>query len=235
VAGGCGRVLATDTDLWDDPVWIVDSTPVECARSRPTVKRSNLAGWAGYGYCASHPRFFWGLCLHLVCTPAGLPITWALADPKLDERQVLMAVLYHDPGLANGRLGLTIIADKGYASAELDRYLAERSVTLLRPSATTRRAAACCSRTAGQVGERAGQRARDEPQPAGLRAHPEQHLGHGQGEQLGIRELGWSTRSGAAAQVVVDLDVQCGQEGVQVGRHKLILNALLLRLRPPRR
>jgi hypothetical protein len=29
------RVLATDTDLWDDPMWIVDSTPVECARSRP--------------------------------------------------------------------------------------------------------------------------------------------------------------------------------------------------------
>jgi hypothetical protein len=73
------RVLAVDTDLWDDPVWVVDSTPVECARSRPTVKRSNLAGWAGYSYCASHSRFFWGLRLHLIATPAGLPITWALA------------------------------------------------------------------------------------------------------------------------------------------------------------
>jgi hypothetical protein len=128
------RVLATDTDLWDDPVWIVDSTPVECARSRPTARRSNLAGWAGYGYCASHSRFFWGLRLHLVCTPAGLPITWALADPKLDERQVLMAVLDHDPTLTATRPGLTIIADKGYASAELDHYLTEHGATLLRPS-----------------------------------------------------------------------------------------------------
>jgi hypothetical protein len=128
------RVLATDTDLWGDSAWVVDSTPVECARSRPTVKRSNLAGWAGYGYCASHSRFFWGLRLHLVCTPAGLPITWALADPKLDERQVLMAVLDHDPTLTATRPGLTIIADKGYASAELDHYLAERGATLLRPS-----------------------------------------------------------------------------------------------------
>nr|WP_211177151.1 IS982 family transposase [Pseudonocardia acidicola] len=128
------RVLATDTDLWTDPVWVVDSTPVECARSRPTVKRSNLAGWAGYGYCASHSRFFWGLRLHLVATPAGLPITWALADPKLDERQVLMAILDHDPTLTGDRPGLTIIADKGYVSAELDRYLSERGVTLLRPS-----------------------------------------------------------------------------------------------------
>jgi hypothetical protein len=35
--------------------------------------------------------------------------------------------------------------------------------------------------------------------------------------------------------VVVDLDLECGQEGVQVGRHKLILNTLLSCPRPPRR
>src|SRR3954468_2310643 len=68
------RTLAADTDLWSDPVWLVDSTPVECARSRPAVQRSDLAGIAGYGYCASHSRYFWGLRLHLVCTPAGLPL-----------------------------------------------------------------------------------------------------------------------------------------------------------------
>jgi hypothetical protein len=128
------RLLAADTDMWTDPVWVVDSTPVECARSRPTARRSNLAGWAGYGYCPSHSRWFWGLRLHLVCTPAGLPISWALADPKLDERQVLMAVLEHDPTLTAERPGLVIVADKGYVSAELDRFLADRAVALLRPS-----------------------------------------------------------------------------------------------------
>jgi hypothetical protein len=128
------RVLAADTDLWADPVWLVDSTPVECARSRPTVQRSNLAGFAGYGYCASHSRYFWGLRLHLVCTPAGLPITWALAHPKLDERQVLMTVLDHDRHLLAARPGLLLIADKGYASAELDDYLHARGVDLLRPA-----------------------------------------------------------------------------------------------------
>jgi hypothetical protein len=128
------RELATDTDLWTDPVWLVDSTPVECARSRPTVQRSNLAGHAGYGYCASHSRYFWGLRLHLVCTPAGLPITWALAHPKLDERQVLMSVLDHDAHLLGARPGLLLIADKGYASTELDAYLHARGVALLRPA-----------------------------------------------------------------------------------------------------
>jgi hypothetical protein len=128
------RAVAADTDLWGDPAWVVDSTPVECGPSRPTASRSALAGWAGYGYCASHSRWFWRLRLHLVCTPAGLPITWALADPKVDERQVLTAVLEEDPDLLSDRPGLLIIADKGYVSAELDRWLAERGVRLLRPS-----------------------------------------------------------------------------------------------------
>ena len=58
---------------WNDDLWLVDSTPVECGRSRQTQKRSDLAGWATYGYCASHSRFFWGLRLHLIVTPPGSP------------------------------------------------------------------------------------------------------------------------------------------------------------------
>jgi len=38
------RALAQDTTLWSDDVWVVDSTPVECGRSRDTVKRSDLVG-----------------------------------------------------------------------------------------------------------------------------------------------------------------------------------------------
>ncbi|MEU7452042.1 hypothetical protein AB0A72_09630 [Streptosporangium roseum] len=39
------RVLGADTSLWSDDVWVADSTPVECGRSRETVKRSDPAGW----------------------------------------------------------------------------------------------------------------------------------------------------------------------------------------------
>ncbi len=63
--------LGRETSVWTDDVWIADSTPVECARSRDTVKRSDLAGFAEYGYCASHSRYFWGLRLHLLCTLTG--------------------------------------------------------------------------------------------------------------------------------------------------------------------
>nr|WP_235030908.1 transposase [Nonomuraea solani] len=62
-------------------------------RSRETVKRSDPAGWAEYGYCASHRRFFWGLRLHLVCTLQGLPIAFALTGAKANERKTLLDLL----------------------------------------------------------------------------------------------------------------------------------------------
>ena len=43
------RMLAVDTAVWSDDTWLIDSTPVECGRSRPTAKRSDLVGWADYG------------------------------------------------------------------------------------------------------------------------------------------------------------------------------------------
>jgi hypothetical protein len=126
--------LAKDSDFWFDNHWIVDSTPVPCGMSRPTVQRSNLAGWAGYGYCASHSRFFWGLRLYLVCTPTGMPILWALANPKIGEREVLAAMLEIDAGVVAGHDGILLISDKGFASKPFEKQLAELGIELLRPS-----------------------------------------------------------------------------------------------------
>jgi hypothetical protein len=39
--------------------------------SRETVKRSELASWTGYGCCAAHSRWYWGLKLYLITTPDG--------------------------------------------------------------------------------------------------------------------------------------------------------------------
>jgi hypothetical protein len=128
------RALAADTSLWTDDVWVVDSTPVECGRSRDTVRRSDLAGWAQYGYCASHTRFFWGLRLHLLCTLGGLPIGFALTGAKADERQVLLGIFDADPGLAASRPGQVLIADKNYYGAGFEAALAGAGLTLLRPA-----------------------------------------------------------------------------------------------------
>ena len=124
-AGWSGSWPATPA-LWTDDVWVADSTPVECGRSRETVKRSDLAGWAEYGYCASHSRFFWGLRLHLLCTLHGLPVAFALTGAKADERQTLLGILDTDPTLTGpGRTGQTLIADKNYYGREFEATLAD--------------------------------------------------------------------------------------------------------------
>ena len=125
--------LARDCRSWHDDLWLVDSTPVECGRSRETVKRSDMAGYASYGYCASHSRFFWGLRLHLIATPSGLPVAYALTSAKTDERDTALAMIHLDPALAD-RSRQTLIADKGYRSATFEAELNERGIALIRPS-----------------------------------------------------------------------------------------------------
>ena len=125
------RVLGAQTSMWTDDVWVVDSTPVECGRSRETARRSDLAGWAEYGYCASHSRYFWGLRLHLLCTLHGLPAGFALTGAKADERQALLDILA-DEHLTAGRGRQAIIGDKNYYGKDFEATLADGRVCLLR-------------------------------------------------------------------------------------------------------
>ena len=121
-------VLARDTSVWTDDVWVVDSTPVECGRSLDTVRRSQLAEVAGYGYSKSHSRWFWGMRLHLACAPDGTPRAAALVAADRPERETALRLL---PQALQG--GETIICDKGYAGAEFHAAVAELGATLLRP------------------------------------------------------------------------------------------------------
>jgi Transposase DDE domain len=125
--------LARDTSLWSDDVWVADSTPIECGRSRETAKRSDLAGFAEYGYCASHSRYFWGLRLHLLCTLHGLPVGFALTGAKADERHTLLQIIGADPDLS-GRAGQTLIADKNYYGRDFEATLPQFGISLLRPA-----------------------------------------------------------------------------------------------------
>lgn len=128
------RMLAMDTSLWSDDVWVVDSTPVECGRSRETARRSDAAGWAEYGFCASHSRYFWGLRLHLVCTLAGLPVLFAVAGAKADERQTLLSMLEAGRDVVAAHPGQTVIGDKNYFGRDFEAQLTGRELALLRPA-----------------------------------------------------------------------------------------------------
>lgn len=127
------RTLAEVTTTGVPILRLIDSTPVPCGMSRETAKRSELAGEAGYGYCASHSRYFWGMRLYLVTTVEGMPVSWCLANPKLDERDVMAALLEADHQLVAA--GQVILADKGFAGADFETFLGQDlGVHLLRPA-----------------------------------------------------------------------------------------------------
>jgi hypothetical protein len=129
----CAHLVGRCSRSTDD-LWVVDSTPVECGRSRETAKRSDLAGWAEYGYCASHSRYFWGLRLHLLCTACGLPVAFALTGAKADERHTLLGMFAADPNLLTSRRRQTLIADKNYYGKQFEAELVGAGIALLRPA-----------------------------------------------------------------------------------------------------
>ena len=111
-----------------DGLRLLDSTPVPCGASRETVKRSEFAGSAAYGYCQSHSRFFWGFRLYLLCAADGTPIAFELAPANAPEREVAAEMLERV-----SLEGFTVIADKGFAGRDFEAFMADRGATFLRP------------------------------------------------------------------------------------------------------
>ena len=122
-------VFAGQSPGFEDDLLLVDSTPVECARSRETVRRSALADFADYGYCTSHSRFFWGFRLHALFAPDGTPRALMLASPKLDEREVALELLAR----CRRAGGETVLGDKGYAGRDFATSVSELDATIMRP------------------------------------------------------------------------------------------------------
>ncbi len=122
-------VFASQSPGFDDDLLLIDSTPVECARSRETVRRSALGDAADYGWCASHSRFFWGFRLHAIFAPDGTPRALELTSPKIDEREVGLVLLER----CQRRGGETLLGDKGYAGRDFAAAVGERNATIVRP------------------------------------------------------------------------------------------------------
>ena len=125
--------LAIGSPSWCDQWRLLDATPVPCGSSRQTVRRSALAGWAGYGRDASHHRFYWGLKLYVLAGPDGMPVAWCLANPKLGERQAAEVLVDRAARQGVLRPGMVVLADKGLAGWEFDQFVAGLDATLGRP------------------------------------------------------------------------------------------------------
>jgi len=115
---------------WDDDLLVVDSTPVECARSVETTRRSQLADAADYGYCRSHSRYFWGFRLHALFALDGTPRALALTSPKRDERDVAAELLAR----CRRAGGEVVIGDKGYVSRAFAATVTALDAHIIRPA-----------------------------------------------------------------------------------------------------
>jgi Transposase DDE domain len=121
-------LLARLSPSFCDRLRLLDSTPVPCAASRETVRRSALTGYGGYGYCRSHSRWFWGFRLYLLCAPDGLPVAFELAAANAPERAVAAELL--ERVLQPGQ---TVVCDKGFAGREFEQHVTSLGGRLLRP------------------------------------------------------------------------------------------------------
>jgi hypothetical protein len=120
--------LAVCSPSFCDGLRLLDSTPVPCGQSRETARRSELAGYAAYGWCQSHSRYFWGFRLYLLCASDGMPICFELAPANTPERQVAAEMLERVD-----LHGYTVLADKGFAGAEFEQTMASLGARFLRP------------------------------------------------------------------------------------------------------
>jgi hypothetical protein len=127
------RWLAATCPSTADTVRLMDGTPVRCGASRETAKRSNLAGWAGYGHDASHHCFYWGSKLMLITAVDGMVTGFGLVNPKLlGEREAVLLMLQEPKNRPEP--GTIDVCDKGFAGTEFETALDDVGITVVRPA-----------------------------------------------------------------------------------------------------
>ena len=130
------RWLAEATPGSSELLRLMDATPVPCGHSVITAKRSDLAGWAGYGYCPSHSRWYWGAKLLIICTCEGTVTGFSLANPKLHgEREQARKTLEHQPA-HRPVPGTAVVTDKGLSGENFEEFFTSEDLglVLIRPA-----------------------------------------------------------------------------------------------------
>ena len=93
--------LLTQADL------LLDTKPIPVMGYKRSKKRSDFAGSADYGHCASRNMKYYGYKLVSLCTLDGIPIVYELVPANTDERLAAESVLY-------ALRGCRIYSDKGF-------------------------------------------------------------------------------------------------------------------------
>ncbi len=130
------RWLAAATPGSAEMLRLMDATPLPCGHPVITARRSDLSGWAGYGYCPRHSRWYWGSKLLIICTCEGTVTGFGLASPKLyGEREQARQMLDRQPANRPAP-GTAVVTDKGLSGEDFEDFLAsdDLGLTLIRPA-----------------------------------------------------------------------------------------------------
>jgi hypothetical protein len=114
-----------------DPLVLLDSVPLAVvSRAHAAHASSDWAiHQASYGYSHTKRLAFFGYYLHLLVTPGGVILDWALVSASTSDVAAGGDLLYQT---ATPLAGRSVLADKGYTSAPLrEAVQAARGVRLL--------------------------------------------------------------------------------------------------------
>jgi hypothetical protein len=112
--------------ICDGHVRLVDGTLLGCANYSGRASKSEFAGHAAYGYCASKSQWYWGMRLLLICDRHGAPLGYDLRAANENEREGVYE-------LATAHPGTLMFADAGHRGREYHDTLKLIDVDLIVP------------------------------------------------------------------------------------------------------
>lgn len=98
-------------DITLNSEFILDTKPVPVLGYKRSKRRSDFAGSASYGYCASRKMKYFGYKLVMLCTLEGIPVAYELVPANTDERDGADTVL-------SCLWNCDILGDKGFIGKE---------------------------------------------------------------------------------------------------------------------
>lgn len=104
--------------------YLLDTKPVPVLGYKRCKSRSDFAGSADYGHCASRKMDYFGYKLVTISTLCGVPVVYDLVPANLDERLAAEAVVDY-------LSGCDILADKGFIGFEWQTSIFDQTNNLV--------------------------------------------------------------------------------------------------------
>lgn len=107
--------------------FILDSMPVPVCKRKRAWRCRKVQGRIYCGYCAAKDEKFFGWRLHMVCTPAGVPVAYELLPASFHDLTPVHELTLQLPS------GCCVYCDKAYNSAPDERSIWEDTGVKLVP------------------------------------------------------------------------------------------------------